>query len=101
MDLSTQADDEGEIERLEEHPEGVAAEVSADHPEDSESDCSTLAGDEEVPKGKEAAEGSSGDKVADEDVLDEMERANGTFDSELLHDLDELKKQHESWGEWF
>lgn len=101
VDLSTQADDEGEIERLEEHPEGVAAEVSADHPEDSESDCSTLAGDEEVPKGKEAAEGSSGDKVADEDVLDEMERANGTFDSELLHDLDELKKQHESWGEWF
>ena len=91
VDLSTQADDEWEIERLE-HPEGLAADISREL-EGEESDESTLVNADEVLDEMERV-----DESWDDEVLDEMERANESFDDEVMEDLKEL---HESWEDWF
>lgn len=75
IDLSTPADDEREIERLE-HLEGSAARMSGEL-EDQESECSTVVGN-------------------DEEVLDEMERANEAWDDEMFETLDEMEGADES-----
>lgn len=73
VDLSTQADDEWEIERLE-HPEGF---VDADEVLD------------EMDRAYESW---------DDETLDEMERANESFDGEVMEDLEKL---YESWEDRF
>ncbi|CAF9912817.1 MAG: hypothetical protein ALECFALPRED_008313 [Alectoria fallacina] len=75
IDLSTRADDEREIERLE-RPEGSVARMSREL-DDQESDCSTVVGN-------------------DEEVPDEMERANEAWEDEMFESLDEMEGADES-----
>ena len=64
VDFSTSADDEWEIEILE-NPEGLAARISRG-PEDEDSDCSTVVDDD------------------DEEMVDEMVKADEPWDEEVI-----------------
>lgn len=96
IDYSTPGDDDWEVERLE-HPDGLAAQISSEL-EHEESACGTSVDD---------------DGVLDDGILDEMERANESWDDETLDGLEranesweddtlgDLEKLHESWEDRF
>lgn len=90
IDTSTMADDDWEIERIE-NPEGLAAQISGDLDGEG-SDCGTNVDAEEIVDVMEAIE------PLDDDILDERERANESWDDETNEDL---RKLHESTEDWF
>ena len=84
-DTSTKADDDWEIERIE-NPEGSAAQISGDL--DSEgSDCSTIVDADEILDGIERDE----DLVEDE-ILNETERINESWDDEILSGIERINE---------
>ena len=85
VDTSTMADDDWEIERIE-NPEGLAAQVSGDLDGEG-SDCGTIVDADEIVDVMEAIE------PLDDDILIERERANESWDDETNEDL---RKLHET-----
>lgn len=105
VDYSTPADDDWEIERLD-HPEGLAAQIVGELEGGEESDCSTAVDDDDddnnnedgnddflFPDGIERA-----NETWDDELLDAIERANEAWEDETL---DDLMKLHESWEDRF
>ena len=87
VDLSTSADDDREIELLE-NPVGLTAGISS---RDQDSDCSTLVDDDDDDDDGVLGEMDRAGEVLDEDILDELEKADG--------DEEEEEEEEESWDE--
>lgn len=99
-DTSTVADDEWQIELIE-NPERSAAQISGDL--DSEgSDCSTIVDADEILDEIERAGESLDDEILneteraneswDDEILNEMERVNESFDDEILNETERVNE---------
>lgn len=98
-DTSTKADDEWQIELIE-NPEGSAAQISGDMNGEG-SDCSTVVDADEILDRTERDDDSVDDEIVNgmeriDELLDEMERADDSLDDEIL---DEMERVNESWDD--